>query len=906
MALSVGRVPWTALVLFLAATGGSLSEPANKSRTFKDHPNSVYYDRSSLDEVQLNADTQANDSRRLPTSVWPESYLLWLVPHLDDGSFLLEGRANITLLARANTSSVTLNAADLAVEGCSVSEVADGAPLDECGFEVYPELGFLVVNVTLEAGRRYQLSLKYSGRIGDGMSGFYRSYYYRDGEKRWLAATQFSADGARRAFPCFDEPAFKARFQVNIARDGGRHSLSNMPVDGVPEHDSGLNLTWDRFEETPMPMATYLVAFLVSDFASVTSADGRLRTWQRGDAVRQGDYSATFSPDVLAVLENYTGVDYFLPKLDQEAVPDFAAGAMENWGLVKYRERNLLFDEGNSTSSNKQRIAEVIAHELAHMWFGNLVTPAWWSYLWLSEGFATFFQYFAAAQVEPEMRLAEQFVMLQHHTAFQTDSLLTTHPMTKEVLSTEIGTLISQIVYNKAASVLRMTQHFLTSDVFYAGLNIYLTQMANGTAVPEDLFAALQEAYSQQSEGQRVDVVQVLDSWTSQPGYPVLTVTRDYAAGSANISQKRFFLSSGDAADGTNNTNYTWWIPITYTTQRDLDFNSTAPRTWLNATEAAITNMSASRSQWVIFNIQETGFYRVNYDPENWRLLAGYLDSEYLDEIHVLNRAQLLDDALNLARAGQLEYSVALPLTRYLARETDYIAWYPALAALSFLDQRLRGLGEYPHHVFQTYILTLLEPLYKSLGFEERPSDDHTTKLLRNLVLTWECNYGQRDCVSKATELFNNFTNNETLFSVPPDLRSVVYCAGLRHGGEREWQFLWDRLGTTQVATEEGLIMTALGCTRNETLAHRYLENTIDSNSTIRPQDISSIFPALKEVVANITADIGSDTLLSSLQSAETNLQWLQTHGAAVSDWLKQQDYRLPTSILPDSRAAST
>nr|CAD7575716.1 unnamed protein product [Timema californicum] len=208
------------------------------------------------------------------------------------------------------------------------------------------------------------------------MRGFYRSYYYVGTEKRWLASTQFQSTSARRAFPCFDEPAFKAKFKISIARTEDRHALSNMPV-ASSVYEQSLNLTWDHFEETPMPMSSYLVAFVVSDFVSLNARDGIFRTWQRASALSQANYSIEISPDVLKALENFTGVEYFLPKLDQVAVPDFSAGAMENWGIVTYREQNILFEYGVSTSANKQRIAEVIAHELAHKWFGNLVSPKW-------------------------------------------------------------------------------------------------------------------------------------------------------------------------------------------------------------------------------------------------------------------------------------------------------------------------------------------------------------------------------------------------------------------------------------------------------------------------------------------------------------------------------------------------
>nr|CAD7409546.1 unnamed protein product [Timema cristinae] len=898
---------------------------------------------------------------RLPTNIVPYHYNVVLKPNLDDDTFQFTGRVEISFNVTENTDRVQLHVNDLeidedtiAIEALTVWDSLDNFTTTEDSLRhIYD----IKLSDYLIAGRQYKLHLNYKGYHREDMAGFYRSYYYRNGVKRWLASTHFQATSARRAFPCFDEPALKAQFKISIARTEDRHALSNMPVE-TTEQDDVTGLWWDHFQETPMPMSTYLVAFVVSDFVNLTSDDGKYSTWQRCDAVEQAQYSIDVSPSVMAALENFTELDYFLPKLDQVAIPDFSAGAMENWGLVTYRERNILFVEGVTPSNYKQTTLQVIAHEFAHKWFGNLVSPDWWSYLWLNEGFARYFQYFTPAEVEPDWRLKEQFVVAQVHTAMSVDSLASTHAMSADVGSpTEIRTLFSSISYNKAAAVIRMTEHFITHDNFQEGLVNYLKDRGNASATPDHLF----ESLNVNNEGHSVKTV--LDTWSLQEGYPIITVIRNYDVNNlfrtATVHQERFYLRSSERASNTQE--YRWWVPLTYTSQSERNFNSTTTRDWLRVSQESslITDIGANATEWLIFNIQEIGFYRmnyddtngnliishlnsdeftnihvlfllmnyddtngnliishlnsfyrVNYDDTNWNMIISHLNSDQFTDIHVLNRAQLLDDSLNLARAGILDYKTALNLTLYLTRETDYIPWYTALSSFTFLDRRLRGLGDTEHSYFKDYILELMESARQSLGLTEDLSDDHVTKLHRNQILTRQCNYGVQSCIDMATSEFTNLMNNPNNYLVDPDLKTVVYCNALRYGGEEEWNFLWNRYLTHNVNTEQVLILGVLGCTRNETLAHGYLAKTINSDSGIRTQDLSTVSSSvynnpygLRGFITNNSAELGTTvtaTALNSLQTAQNNLDWLAEHGTTITNWLKSRRYRLPTDILPD------
>nr|CAD7430391.1 unnamed protein product [Timema monikensis] len=385
----------------------------------------------------------------LPTNVVPQKYVLLLKPNLS-GNFSFSGEMTMTVQLTTTTNTITFHTNDINVTSVTVTNI-DTASVVQVTNQVYLET-YDFYTLTLEsevAVGNYEIYVAYTGYHKDDMRGFYRSSYVNSNDQKvWLASTHFEPVRARRAFPCFDEPALKAKFQISIAVPEGLHAISNMPVNSSAINDGEDGLDWYHFEETPMPMSTYLVAFVVSDFEK-TSEDS-VSIWHRPGLQSQALYSASVSPKIIDKLEEFTGVSYHLPKMDEVAVPDFSAGAMENWGLVTYRERALLFEEGVSTSSYKQSIATVIAHEFGHQWFGDLVGPRWWSYLWLNEGFATYFEFFATALVETTWRLEEQFVVREVHSAFSADASEWSHPMTYDVYSpTEIGNIFDSISYAK-------------------------------------------------------------------------------------------------------------------------------------------------------------------------------------------------------------------------------------------------------------------------------------------------------------------------------------------------------------------------------------------------------------------------------------------------------------------------
>nr|CAD7255859.1 unnamed protein product [Timema shepardi] len=995
--LTVALLTITSVQAFRSSNQSDASRRTLRENT---HPNSVNYllKQDEAEFSQKETITYETTEYRLPTSVVPDRYVITLIPNLDDGNFTFVGTVEITLNVTNATNSITVHANDLEIdnESVSVHSLTDEVDLVVLGLSPDARRHFFTVTLadSLVVGQQYRLRINYTGHLREDMGGFYRSYYYVGTEKRWLASTQFQPTSARRAFPCFDEPGLKAIFKVSIGVDSRRHALANMPVESI-DLDAESVIVWHHFQETPMPISTYLIAFVVSDFTNLSSSDGFYSTWQREAAVGQAQYSIEVTPRLMSALEAYTGLEYFLPKLDQVAVPDFDAGAMENWGLITYREQLVLYVEGVSRAMDKQNVATIIAHELAHKWFGNLVSPKWWKYLWLNEGFATFFEYFTTAsvrigkdeleevnphlrggkveyhlgkttpsspdrdsnldlpvlnsraqyvkRVETSWRLDHQFVPYAVQSALSSDSLQSSHPMTVDVGSpNEISAIFSTVSYSKAGSVIRMIEHCLTPETFRQGISQYVANHGNQTAEPDYLFRALQEQYENEVESPGFDVKTVLDTWSMQKGYPVITVTRNYSQGQTIVRQERFLRNMSESPTDTHD--YKWWVPLTYTTQSQLDFNTTTAKTWLEASQdSSLVDVSAASNEWILFNIQETGFYRVNYDARNWALITNYLNSESFTNIHVLNRAQLLDDSFNLARAGVLNYGTALSLTKYLSRETDYIPWYSALTGFNYLDRRIRGMSEYDHHTFKKCVLRLFETVNDTLGFEEQERDSHTTKINRNLIMSWLCNYEVKSCTDYATREFAALMNDPDSYYISPNLKSVVYCNGLRFGGEEEWNFLWNRYLNHNVNTEQVIILGVLGCTKNESLAHRMSLLHIGEFNNVNTEQVvilgalgctknenfeqshnnstSSIISVIsgisdvistqeqvdrvKEFIANeLSQEFDSNvttSALNSLRTAENNLLWLNTYGSTIMTWIKQQDYRLPTGIVPDN-----
>jgi len=450
-----------------------------------------------------------------------------------------------------------------------------------------------------------------------------------------------------------------------------------------------------------------------------------------------------------------------------------------------------------------------------------------------------------------------------------------------------------------------------------------------------------------------LEVKTIMDTWTLQKGFPVITVIRDYDSNSATVSQSRFLVTFSPEMKETKagEHTYRWWIPLTFT-EADGNFNNTNTRDWMeNSTHTKQVTGMPNRNTAVVFNVQQTGYYRVNYDQRNWELLSKQLRRDHTT-IHVINRAQIMDDSLNLAKSGLLSYTTALKLTSYLDREVEYIPWVSALSGLSYLNKMLKRTPAYGD--FKRYMLRLIDPIYTKLGFTEKKDDSHLDILLRRKVVYWACSMGNKDCNQRAREKFSDWMqtqdpDGEGRNPVSVNLKYETYCTAIEDGDEEEWQFGWERYKSSQVASEKSTILSSLGCTRKVWLLNRYLNMSMTSSSGVRRQDgalvigsvarntvgrylafdfvqdkwpevknyfggLFTLTRVMKSTMANrntgyevtqlknfrdkYKSDLGSAqrAVNQAIENGEANVIWMKTNYESIWSWIKEQNRASPRS----------
>ncbi|KMZ06577.1 aminopeptidase N [Drosophila simulans] len=809
------------------------------------------------------AEGSTYDHFRLPTALRPQRYDVRLLTQLENpDDFRFNGTVKIQIEVLQNTHNITVHSKDLTIDDTDVtlSQIGGEATTENCitSTAVNPTHDFYILNTCKEllAGQVYELSLPFSAKLQDQLAGYYRSSYVDTvaNETRWISVTQFEPASARLAFPCFDEPGYKASFAITLGYHKKYTGLSNMPVKETRPHESIPDYVWTAFEES-LPMSTYLVAYSLNDFSHKPSTlpNGTLfRTWARPNAIDQCGYAAEFGPKVLNYYEELFGIKFPLPKVDQIAVPDFNAGAMENWGLVTFAENALLYSPEYSALEAKQATANIVAHELAHQWFGNLVTMKWWTDLWLNEGFATYVASLCVEDIHPEWRTLQLESMSNLLTIFRKDSLESSHPISRPIeMTSQISESFDEISYQKGSSVIRMMHLFLGEEAFRTGLKSYLEKYTYKNAEQDNLWESLtQAAHKIGSLPKDYDIKTIMDSWTLQTGYPVINVTRDYTSRTANLSQERYLLNS----DVSRAHKGCWWVPLSYTSQEEKDFNNTAPKEWMQCTETGVSHPKTIQDlpgpdQWVIFNNQLSAPYKVNYDAQNWKLLIETLNSEDYQSIHVVNRAQLIDDVMYFAWTGEQNYEIALQVISYLERERELLPWKSAFDNLKFVNGILRQSSNFKF--FKSFTRRLITPIYEHLnGINDTVASEQQQDktILKAMVADWACLFEVSDCVTHALSYYRSWrseANPDEVNPVPLGFRDVVYCTAIKHGSVEDWDFLWTRYQKANVATEKQIILDSLGCSQEVWVQQRYLERNFDGMGDIRKQDSTSVFQAI-------------------------------------------------------------
>ncbi|XP_040198386.1 aminopeptidase N-like [Rana temporaria] len=795
------------------------------------------------------------DQYRLPKSLIPDHYDVDLKPVLEknaQGLFVFHGKSVAHFRCNQTTNVVIIHSNKLNYSSCVLQDDA-GKNLTINKVETVVRTNYLVLHLAenLQTGKTYRLHTEFIGELADDLAGFYRSEYVEDGVTKYIATTQMQAPDARKAFPCFDEPAMKATFNITLRYKPTYVALSNMnAISTTTETLDGQPWSVTVFDKTPK-MSTYLVAFIVSEFKSV--GNDKVKIWGRSKAVideKQAEYALNVTEPILEFLEKYYNVPYPLPKSDQVALPDFSAGAMENWGLVTYRETALLWDQRESSISNKERVVSVIAHELAHQWFGNLVTIRWWNDLWLNEGFASYVEYLGTDYAEKTWNLIDLSVLYDTHRVMAVDALVSSHPLTsdedKVQTPADISGLFDSITYSKGAAVIRMLSSFLTEELFVEGLQTYLKAFAYDNTVYTDLWDHLQMAVDKQNKVILTGKVKdIMDTWVLQMGFPAVKI--DTTRGL--LEQNHFLLDPETVPNRPPSPfNYIWKVPLSY-----LKSNGQNGTFWLNQVTDNDNIFNIPQSEWILVNIDVTGYYRVNYDDRNWDNLLNQLNTDQ-SKIPLINRAQIIDDAFNLARAKHISTTRALDTTKFLIKEVEYMPWQAALSSLSYFVQMFDRTEVYGP--MKSYMVKQVGPLFqhfknKTNDWTQRPEALMEQYNEINSVST-ACTYGITECEDLAVAQFKAW-HTSGINNIHPNLRTSIYCNAIAKGGIDEWNFLWEQFKNTTNAQEADKLRAGLACSKEPWILNQLLKFSLDG--TIRKQDaISTVSSVANNVVGQTLA----------------------------------------------------
>ena len=732
----------------------------------------------------------------------PEHYDLFLDLNRADKTF--SGKVNIT--GEAKSSKISLHQKDLTVEAVEVAGQARPFTLDKDNEALYIEL---------EAAGPVVVTITYTGKITDNMTGIYPSYYTVDGVKKEIISTQFESHFAREAFPSVDEPEAKATFDLALKFDQEEDELvlSNMPeIDVENRKATGV---W-KFETTPR-MSSYLLAFSAGDMQGITAKtkNGTLVGVYATKAHPESnlEFALDIAVRCIEFYEEYYGVKYPIPQSLHVALPDFSAGAMENWGLVTYREIYLLVDE-NSTALSRQTVALVVAHELAHQWFGNLVTMKWWDDLWLNESFANMMEYVSVDAIEPSWKIFEDFQTSGAPYALKrdaTDGVQSVHVEVKH--PDEINTLFDgAIVYAKGSRLMHMLRRWLGNDAFRKGLGAYFEKHQYGNTIGRDLWDALSQASGR-------DVAAFMDAWLEQPGYPV--VTAKVENDTLILTQKQFFI--GEHEDKGR----LWPVPLNSNWQGLPDTLTTERLEIPNYAALAAQNEGALR-----LNTENTAHYITDYQGELLDALLNNLTS--LDNI---SKLQIVQERRLLAESGKISYADLLPVISKLANETSYMV-------VSAVSQVLEGLNRFVDEGSQTeedykaLLKILSQSNFDRLGFEKQAGESDEDEMVRQLIVGNMIKADDETAKAQASQIFDRYRDN--LEKLPAAIRLQVLINQIKHHESKELTKLYLEL---YVASNDGsfknALSTALSYTKNmETLDE--LLATWKDKFTVKPQDLSA------------------------------------------------------------------
>ena len=759
------------------------------------------------------------NSHRLPRTVIPSRYDIRLEPDLDTATYA--GEEAIQVEVRDEVDEVQLNAVELTftrveAEGPDGTRLEGAASLDPASDRVH-----LRFPRALRPGE-WILHLAFRGILNDQLHGFYRSTF-KDAEGRThvMACTQFEAVDARRAFPCWDEPAVKAVFGVTLVVPDGYTAISNTAP--IREEPAGPGRRAVTFGDT-IRMSTYLVAFIVGELEStepVMVGKTPLRVWCVQGKRHLAEYARTAGAFCLDFFERYYGIPYPSDKVDLLAIPDFAAGAMENLGAITFRETALLVDEAAASHSDLERIADVVAHELAHMWFGDLVTMTWWNGIWLNEAFATFMEMVAVHAWKPEWQRWVSFGV-SRSAAMGVDGLHSSRPIEYDVRAPrDCEAMFDLLTYEKGASVLRMLEQHIGPDTFREGVRLYLRWHEYENAETTDLWKALGEASGQ-------PIPEVMDGWVFHPGYPLIGVRAEGPR--LYLTQRRFTYLGAPAAGDTDEPPQLWRVPVTI--RASIGGKAVEAKLLLAAAEDDLVLPGVP--EWVVVNASGHGFYRVGYTPPLLDLLTANLGA-----LAPIERFGLVSDCFALTQAGDRGAPAFLDLTGRFRDETDRNVWTALVSALAWVN---RAIEDESRDALEALVRDRVGPAARGLGWTPRAGEDELTRQLRGDLLRALGVLGDDEEIqAQARDLFARYRTDE--HAVDTNVVPALIAILARAGGEAEYAEFLERFRHARSPQEEQRYLYALAAFRQPDLIAQTLQRAVDGE--IRSQDAPYVVRAM-------------------------------------------------------------
>ena len=721
---------------------------------------------------------------KLPKQVVPTKYSIRIIPDIEKLTFT--GSETVKLNVHARVRELVLNALELEITGASVDDKK--LPQSAVKIDKSNELLTLTLPSELATGD-HTLTLSFSGKINQQGQGLFYMRYQEQGTdaKKIALGTQFEATDARRFFPCWDEPSFRARFQLTAVVPQNWIAVSNMPIESETKINNpeiiGAGGKEVRFATTPS-MASYLNVFVAGelDLIEMTAAGTQIRVIATKGKTEWGRYALESTAQILEYYNDYFGIPYPLPKLDQIAIPGGFGGAMENWGGITYYETGLLFDPGKSSAATRQGIYEVIAHETAHQWFGDLVTMAWWDNLWLNEGFASWMGTKCTAHFNPQWEVwleknsprdPTRRTGISKELEMEGDARSTTHPIQQPIANeAEANSAFDDITYRKGQAFLLMLESFLGENAFRDGIRRYMAAHKYSNSTTADLWNALSQA-----SGKPVGAIAA--GWTEQPGFPVVKVKRD--GENVSLMQERFTIHFPNASA------LQWKIPLTYFFVGDAKPQS---RLMTEKIEK-LQNIPVDRA--LKLNAEGAGNYRVQYDEPLWKRL---LDA--LPKLSVADRVNLLGDAWALVQANRAPLSTYFDLIEKLPAGIELAEREQIINAFDYINRLL--IGNAARKKFQNYVRSILRPTFDQLGWEPRKDETPRSALLRASLIDALGDLNDQEIVAGCRERFQKYLVDHA--SIAPDLRASIFRVVGHYADDATWSELHE-LGLKTTSTEE-------------------------------------------------------------------------------------------------------